>query len=33
VDGRRFIRVSIGSTTTTPAHVDRLRDLLDALAP
>jgi len=33
VAGRRFVRVSIGSTTTTPAHVERLRALVDTLAP
>ena len=32
VDGRPFIRVSIGSTWTEPRHVDALRDLIDSLA-
>lgn len=30
--GRRFVRVSIGSTTTTPAHVDRLWALIEGAA-
>lgn len=32
LDGEPFVRVSIGATTTRAEHVDRLRDLLDALA-
>jgi aromatic-L-amino-acid decarboxylase len=32
IDGRRFIRVSIGSTTTRAEHVERLWDLIEAAA-
>jgi aromatic-L-amino-acid decarboxylase len=28
IDGRRFIRVSIGQTNTTAVHVDRLWELI-----
>jgi aromatic-L-amino-acid decarboxylase len=31
--GRLTIRVSIGATQTARVHVDRLRDLIDELAP
>lgn len=31
LDGEPFVRVSIGATLTRAEHVDRLRDLLDAL--
>ena len=31
-DGRRYARVSVGSTWTTRAHVDALWDLIDASA-
>jgi len=29
IDGRRFIRVSIGQTRTTAVHVDRLWALIE----
>ena len=32
IDGRRFVRVSIGSTTTRAEHVERLWDLIAAAA-
>ncbi len=32
IDGRRFVRVSIGSTTTRAGHVERLWDLINAVA-
>jgi aromatic-L-amino-acid/L-tryptophan decarboxylase len=31
IDGKSFIRISIGQTTTTAAHVERLWDLIDGL--